>query len=279
MGTQFDVSFKAAITELRLIDARLTVLNSLVDRSKINIEVDQTIGNELHTVGFAFRDITLDIGTDNLFMPTDTYTLNRLNFSDEIGLILSRECLFQVAQSYEILETYLYNQVADYIRLNTNLQLPNDFNPQMDFQNIRKALKRVKDRVNNRHLIDILRTNNTIFQAYEVNNIYNLNFKEWLDMFSETRHSITHYRMKLNNYLKDEIPDCFNNYFKIKVVEDEEYIFTGVNDCKEFLHILAGYVFFIYKSVTDGTFGTKTKFSTISHVFHDPYYNSPIIEN
>ena len=271
--TQYDVACKSAIDELRLIDARLSVLDIFLSQSKQKIESNTLIGNELFNSGFAFRDITISKELDNLFMPTDFYSLNRINLTDEIELILSRESLFQVAQAYEILETYLYNQIADYIRLNEELILPKDLRiTSRRFSDVRLALKRMQGRTNNRHLLGILRENNLIFQYHEVNNVYDLNFNDWIEMISEVRHSITHNRTQLNTYLQNELPETFDRYFKVKQLNGETYIHTSVQDCKELLHTLGGYIFFIYKAVTDGTFGTQTSFS-VGHFMHDPCCN------
>jgi len=38
-------------------------------------------------------------------------------------MIISRESLFQIAQAYEIVESFLYNLVAELIRLKSSLHL------------------------------------------------------------------------------------------------------------------------------------------------------------
>jgi hypothetical protein len=277
--TQFDTAFKSAITEIRLIDARLGVLSGLIEKAKTSIIEDPRIGVEMIGAGFPFRDITLDVGVDNLFMPTDEYVLSRLNFEEEINLILSRVSMLQVAQAYEVTETYLYNQSAEYIRLNDNLLLPDEFLPKtQSFADIRLALKGLNGRTNNRHLLNILRTNNRVFQQHESRNVYSTDFRKWFEMFSVVRHTITHQRMHTNKPINKSLKANFDKYFSIQQVNDERVMYTSVNATKEFLHILAGYMFFIYKAVVDVTQGCETSFETISHVFHDPYNNRKIEE-
>lgn len=274
---QFDIAFKSAITEVRLVDARLGVLGALIQQAKDRITGNPNIGEDLISTIFPFRDLTLVNPCDNLFAPNDAYSLTQLNLVDEVNFILSRESLFQIAQAYEIAETYLYNQVSEFIRLNSNLTLPVDYKPKSaSFSDIRLALKRLNGRTNNRHLLGILRKNSNTFQHYETTNIYNYDFEAWFEMFSEVRHSVTHGRLHFNTHLQPLLP-YFEKYFSVKVIEGEDLIFTNVYDSKEFLSNLGDYIFFVYKCVTDNTYNTDTKFSDISHIFYDPNNNTLLV--
>ncbi|MGN6396556.1 MAG: hypothetical protein ACTHMI_13390 [Mucilaginibacter sp.] len=270
---RFDNSFKTGIKELLLIDARLSVLDSFTTQSQRRIEDDKQIGHDLITSGLAFRDITRDINENNLFIPSSVYRLNRLNLSQEIDLILSRESLLQVSQAYELLETFLYNIVAEYILLNPALELSNDFKGNRStFEAIRLGLKRMKNRINNRHLTEILRNHNSQYKYHEKTNIYDLDFSQWLEMFGEVRNVVTHNRMRLTEYFDPSALwyNLFVETFSVTEVDGELALFVTVNNSKHLIQRVADYIFFVYKTCSDEYLGQLTNFRTIEYMFKDP---------
>jgi hypothetical protein len=194
--------------------------------------------------------------------------LNRRNLTDEVDIIVSRECLFYVAQAYEILESYLYDQVAEYIIKKSTFHLfvnvkSNSSTP----ASIRRSLKALNDRKNNRHLLGILRANSSIYAKHEKVNIYDRDFSEWFEMLGEVRHCITHMRMELTNDTINAMPKSFKLYFQSRPRDNGLLLFLEYDKCSELMSNIADYVFFVYKSIVETCSTDKVTFETIYPIF------------
>ena len=191
------------------------------------------------------------------------------NVEDEFDVILSRQCLFHLAQCYEILESYLYNQVTNFI-LASPVNLPNDFKPKENtFSAVRAALKRIKRRTENRHLLTILRNNLPSFNANEITNLYGVDFTKWYHLLSLVRDCVTHKRMKLTLELKREFNEVHNTIFKTYTDADGEIILLTDSEARALISRIAEYIFLVYKSVTEKSLGIEVNFSSIQHIYKD----------
>lgn len=271
--TQIETSFKIAVEDLTQINGRIFVLNSFVTQTKLRIENDERVGNQLISAALPIRDITVDKNTTNLFLSSDHYNLDRNNLNSEVDMILSRECLFQISQAYEILETFLYDSVTELIRLNNNLHLfvDNKVN-ESTFSSIRKALKSLNDRKNNRHLIGILRANCPVFTKHITDNIYDIDFEEWYEMLSEVRHCITHNRTEITNEMQNAMPVYYKLYFKNVDYVKSKVVFVDFQKCSELLSKIADFIFFVFKSITEKSLDVIVDFKTIQHIIPDIYF-------
>ncbi|SEO11446.1 hypothetical protein SAMN05192574_105356 [Mucilaginibacter gossypiicola] len=271
---QLDTSLKSGIEELGLISGRLFVLDRFVNQTKENINNNPTIGNELMGSGLAFWDVTIHKEDSLLYMPSNVYRLTRNNLKDEIDRILSREYLFQISQAYEVLETFLYDNVAELVLLlGSRAKLPDDYRSNKGtFVSIRKALKSLNNRTNNRHLTNIIRENSIPFCQNEKDNPFEINFNTWYEMLSEVRHCTTHRRMRLTSDIKHKLPVLFYDYMGIYKVGNAEYIYIEYEGCSKTLSMIAQYMFLIYKTVTDTCYGKTINFSHIQHILPDLYH-------
>jgi hypothetical protein len=202
MLNKYEQSFANTVNELKDILGKTYVLDSFINQSKQLIRENKMIDDEFITACLTFRNVTLMGNVPNLYL-TEAYSLGRYNLSEEVDMILSRECLFQVSQSYEILESYLYDMIAEFILKESQVNIfLNGNSDATSFESIRKELKNFKDRKNNKHLINILRSNCEVYALHEQDNIYDLHFGSWYDMFGEVRHCITHSRMIITRTTK-----------------------------------------------------------------------------
>lgn len=271
--TKLEEYFKSAIDELSVINGRIYALSEFINKAKIDIEGNFNVNQDLLMgAGLSFRDITLKVGSINLFMPPDYYKITYSNLTNEVLLILSRECLLQISQSYELLETFLYNQVAEFISLSKTLHIQEDFSPKANtFASIRTALKILRERKNNRHLLKILRDNIPLFKEKELCNIYDFDFIEWYELISEVRHCVTHNRAKLTPVAKKALSGKTNDCFEIKIQDGYEFLFVTVDCCKQTISRIAEYIFFTHKAISEAAYNIKINFGSIQHIYPDPY--------
>lgn len=270
--TKLEQFYKTAMEELSNVNGRTYVLNSFVTQSKERIDTDPRVGHDLITSGLPFRDVTLAKGSDNLHMSTNFYNLSRANLKEEVDMILSRECLFQISQAYEILESFLYNMVAEFINTKTTFGVFIDPKSNSStFSSTRKALKTLSDRKNNKHLLGIIRSNSSVFREHEKENIYDLDFQKWYDMISEVRHCITHSRMQVTKEFSSSLPSCFTDYFEVKSYNNEDTLFLDYQHCSELLTRISDYMFLIFKAITEDCTSQPVNFASIQHIIPDPH--------
>ena len=262
--TSFDKAFERTINELQIIQLRAMVVNSFINQNKERIESDARVGHELVTGGLSFRDITLPKGQANLFLNPNYYRLTRNNLSKEVEMIMSREFLLYVAQAYEVLESYLYDQVGHFILTKSTFHLfVEGRTNSASFNSIRKALKLLDDRNYNRHLQRILRANSVVFARYEKENIYDIDYREWMEMLGLVRHCITHKRMEIADIELNQIKIQFDRYFHVRHENEQQLIFLQHDCCSNLLTNIADYVYFIYKSILDACYNQEVTLDTI----------------
>jgi hypothetical protein len=261
--------FKAAIKELTLIAGRNGVLFSLMVQSTERINGNQDIGHSLISAGLPFYDITVKEKPDT-HMTCEQYKLNKDNLNDEVSMIMNRECLLYISQAYEVLESYLYNQVSQLIMLNGDIQV--FVEPQKNtstFTSTRIALKRLRDRKNNQHLINILRANCDLFSLHESSNIYNIDFKDWFIMLSIVRNCVIHNRSVVTKEIKSALPKCFSDRFTM--VDKGEMTILEINfgHCSQLLLDIANYMFFIYKAIIKRCYKIDLNIISVKEMFPD----------
>lgn len=256
-------SFKTAMDDLKQILGAVMVLEVMVSKSKDQIDNDKRIGHDLIVGSLSFRNIAANKDKPNLYL-TDSYVLGRSNLDEEVDMILSRESLFQIAQAYELLETFLYDIVADLILLKGGLNIFIDNSTSVsDFQSIRKALKSLNDRQNNKHLIGLIRANCPAFKSFEKANIYDFDFAQWYQVLGDVRHCITHNRMVVNANLKTSLSKCFKDHLVTKIYLNNEYLYATPTMCRNLLSRIADFTFFCYKSVSEASYKHSVDFQNI----------------
>jgi hypothetical protein len=266
----YDAAFKVLMDELKQILGASMVLESFVTQFKTQIDNDRRIGHDLIVGSLTFRNITVNKDTPNLYL-TDSYLLGRSNLDKEIEMILNRECLFNIAQSYELLETFLYDIVANLILLNGGINIFIDASSNTsDFKSIRTALKSLNDRKNNKHLIGIIRANCETFRIFEKSNIYDLDFGQWYQILGEVRHCITHNGMVINNKLKPSLAKYFTDV-DTKIYLNKEFLYASPTMCRNLLSRIADFTFFCYKSVTEASYEGTVDFQTVEYLLSGLY--------
>jgi hypothetical protein len=267
-------ALKTVMDKLKQILGASMVLETVGAHFKDKIQNDRMIGHDLIVGSLSFRNITSNKDEPNLYL-TDSYLLDRSNLDEEIEMLLSRECLFHIAQAYEFAETFLYDIIADLILLKGGLQIFID-NKTMnsDFESIRKALKSLNDRQNNKHLIGLMRANCEAFALYEKNNIYDVDFSLWYQTWGEVRHCVTHSGMVVNSNLKRSLPIHFQGYIDIIKHMDVEYLYMDGAMCRNLLSRIADFIFFCFKSVSEASYGNKIDFQSIDYLLKGVYSQS-----
>jgi hypothetical protein len=263
-------SFKTTIENLRQILGTLMVLEVFVVKAKEQIENDSRVGHDLIAGSLSFRDLTLNKDQANLYL-TDSYVLGRSNLDEETDMILSRESLFQIAQAYELLETFLYDIVADLIFIKGGLNIFIDGNNSSDFHSIRKALKSLNDRQNNKHLINLIRANSESFNLFEKTNLYDNDFCKWFQILGDVRNCITHNRMVANKELKVALGKYLKDYIITAEYSNQEYLFATPTMCRNLLSRMADYIYFCYKSVYEASYDQKVDFQSIDFLLQGVY--------
>jgi hypothetical protein len=261
--------FKAAIEELTLIAGRNGVLFSLMVQSTERINGNQDIGHRLISAGLPFYDITVKEKPDT-HMTCEQYKLNRDNLNDEVSMIMNRERLFYISQAYEVLESYLYNQVSNLIMLSGDFQVFVD--PQKNtstFASTRKALKGLGDRKNNQHLINILRANCDLFALHESSNIYNVDFKHWFIMLSLVRNCVIHNRSEVTKEIKNALPKCYLDRFTIVDKDEMKMLQINFGHCSQLLLDIANYMFFVHKAIIKRCYKIDLNITSVKEIFPD----------
>ncbi|MDB5056433.1 MAG: hypothetical protein JWM44_4483 [Bacilli bacterium] len=266
-----DKSFKTIIDALTQILGANMVLETFGTQFKDHIDNDKRVGHDLIVGSLTFRNITVSKDASNLYL-TESYLLGRSNLDEEIDMILNRECLFHVAQAYELVETLLYDIVADmiFIKGGLNIFVDNTSNTS-DFKAIRKALKGLGDRQNNKHLIGIIRANCETFRSFETQNIHDIDFGKWYQILGEIRHCVTHSGMLVDSNLKHSLSKHLTGHVNTKVYQNKEYIYITPPMCRNLLSRIADFAFFCYKSTSEETYSQTVNFQNIEPILRGAY--------
>ena len=261
-----DNYFKLAIDELAIIDGRVYYLGILMkNATKVIVNNNPYDKGTLIGKGLGFRDITIAKGIPNLFAPSNFYKISRETAISETEMILSRECLFQIAQSYELLESFLYNIVAEFISYKQPIETLTILKTtDTSASNVRLKLKQMKNRVNNVHLLNILRANIVQFKEHETQNLYDFDFETWYFILSEVRHCITHRRTKITQELRLLLEHPSNLYFNVLTTDQ---LFIKDSLCHELLQRIAEFTYLIYKTVAEECYNNRVSLSSISTLF------------
>jgi hypothetical protein len=264
---KLEKSFRQAVEEISLINGRLSLLNNVLVRGRADLEQNNPEDFGISTV-LSFRDLTKRMEEGNLYLFNKIYYVRDHNMDEELDMVLSRELLLQVAQLYEIVETYLYNIVAEFVRLKSPFHIfPEREKNVNTHKSVRKALKGLSERTNNRHLFNILRANNKTYSWHEKNNAYNIDFEQWYEMFSEIRHCVTHQRMKPDQTFPQNKLENFNRYMTIRPVDGMSYLFVTYEGYFALSSKLMDFIAFIYKAVSQDCNDGTIEYANLDKVF------------
>ncbi|MES2426498.1 MAG: hypothetical protein V4560_05970 [Bacteroidota bacterium] len=233
-----------------------------------NIKNDQkfTGNNTIIGSGLPFYDITV-VEKPKVSLASGQYSLNRENLDSEIGNIMNRERLFYISQAYEVLESYLYNQVTQLIISNDNFQMFVDASGKSSFTTIRKALKGFSNRQYNQHLTSILRANCELYAQYESSNIYNIDFKDWFKLLGVVRNCVVHNRSEVTKEVKKDLPISYLNRFTIVRHGAKDYLHINFGHSSQLLLAIANYMFFVHKSITKRCYNIDLDVLSIKEIF------------
>ena len=143
------------------------------------------------------------------------------------------------------------------------------------FASIRKALKNLDGRQNNRHLLKILRSNSILFASHETVNHYNMDFIKWFEMLSQVRHCITHRRMMLDNDMLNNLPDCYKQYFEERNYDNKRVLYLKKDQGPQLLIRITEYMFFVYKSIVQTCYPSQLNLVDLEPLFTADSTDSP----
>lgn len=260
---QQNIFYKAlskAITEFNELSNRGFAVDALIRAAedRLTKEREGFPDSMLWASALAFRDPT---APDELYMPIRDYFVNQHTLKDEVAFILNRQLLLLTAQAYEALESYLYTQVAEFIKASTTTNIfVTGEQKAMTIQSIRSALKTLNDRQHNKHLIRILRANCKHFDDHEESNLLGINYRHWFEMFGEVRDVVTHQRMEIHTPFNERYDTIRERYFGIELGKEISSLTITISGYRELMSVMAGYTTFIYAAVSKTIYGVEVDY-------------------
>ncbi len=206
----------------------------------------------------AIRDLTLEKENKpyyNLHPVNLYYRLNRDNLESQNSRLISRECGFQIAQAYEELEMFLYNIIATYIQKNRPVNdIDISLNDEIDLLEIIDRIKILKNRINNKHLLKILRKISPNYRELEGENLRKLNFIDWYDSYSQVRHAVIHKSQILNkakiSKMNSSKKDLLRKHFPFIEHRDEFHLNFKDKTASDAFTLTGEFAFLIFKSLS-----------------------------
>jgi len=247
------------------------MLRSELDDFLSNISATQSIYHQLTTyltnhkkhylptLRESFMGSTLIMGdltgpSDNgwkLNYPTGFGNSIRLpEMSDNIDKLISREGMRNVATAYEILESFLFDATAIFLKLNPDkrshakkIEKPTD-------ADLKEQIRLYRGR-NNKELLRLIRTICPRFKTSETQNTPNINLKEWYITLSHIRHAIVHslFRLDLSkvNFTKYQ-RQVLDHYFSYQLHDDIAELTLSYEQANRTMVMIAEFGFLLFKS-------------------------------
>jgi len=171
---------------------------------------------------------------------------------ENIDKLISRNGMNFVANSYEILETFLFNILGQFLNgFPSYCKYLKDKDGPKDKKEFLRKFYRLK---NNKELFKLLRKLNPDFEEIEENNNSGLNLKDWYFVISNVRHSIVHSLFKINLKTTPFNPNQREILKqKFTYIEHQDYLELQMSfeECKKQINFIAEYGFLVFKTLCD----------------------------
>ncbi|MEI9955400.1 MAG: hypothetical protein WDM90_03615 [Ferruginibacter sp.] len=144
--------------EILSIESKLLLSKSLINIGSEKIKEDPK-ERILFSAITSFRDISLIGADENLFLPDYSYQVYFSKLDEEVEKIMNERCCYAVAQSYEVIESYLVNILTEYFFYNQDQLIKLKSNAPSNAlikEEVREIIKNNKG-INNKTLIHALR--------------------------------------------------------------------------------------------------------------------------
>jgi hypothetical protein len=169
---------------------------------------------------------------------------------DNIDILISREGMRSVATAYEILESYLFNITATFLKMNPEKQTLAKKIKNYTDADLYEQVRIYRGR-NNKELFKLIRLICPTFNTSETENSSNINLKDWYFTLSHVRHSIVHSLFNLNlrkanftNYQKQ----ILDEYFSYELDDEVAELMLSFDQANKQIVMIAEFGFMLFKS-------------------------------
>lgn len=177
-------------------------------------------------------------------------SVRRDEMLSSIDKLISRNGMNYVANSYEVLESFLFDIIGQF--LNSFPKYDKYLKDKNGPADRKEFLRRYYRSKNNKDLFKLLRKLNPDFQGSEKNNNSGRNLKDWYFVVSNVRHSIVHSLFKIDSknvtFSSDQIEILTQNF---TCVESGNFIELRMSfeECKKQINFIAEFGFLVFKSL------------------------------
>ena len=249
-------SLKNYFDEILMIEGNVFLLNLLVNSKVVEMLSSAMNRDFFNATLTTYRDISKAVKRDSLYIADGGYFVNVENLENQSQIILNKNNSFAVAQSCEVLETFMLSIISEFLFKEQRL-LKLVTKPQISLSSVNEIrnhlrLNRGKD---NKELFKILRKSSSNFQKFERDNCLQINIFEWYNLIMKVRHIIVHNRQTIPNDLQDYLKKhkantIFNSQFGTRQIDGKECIYIEKDKTSDIINILNSIAFIIYKSLS-----------------------------
>ena len=215
--------------------------------------------NYLPTLQTGFMGTALIMGdltgeTDNgwkLNYPTEfNNSIELSEMPNNIDELISREGMRNLATAYEILESFLFNLTASFLKLNPELLKSAKKIKAPIKDSLYKKIRLYRER-NNKELFKLIRSLSPTFKRFETQNNLGINLKDWYITLSHVRHSIVHSLFNLHfdkvNFSKYQ-RQLFDSYFSYELHGEVAKLNLSYEQANRLIVMIGEYGFLLFKS-------------------------------
>ena len=190
--------------------------------------------------------------------PSDySFELRVEEIDEKINLLINREAMRNIAFTYEVLETFIFNIISKFLFLNKSQYqelISKKLKPKdQTVECYQEAIRNLRGK-NNREVLSLLRTISSHFSLAEIKNHEGVNLRDWIEVLSQVRHGIIHSNfriMKNKNFnLTPEQQEVMLKYFPYNE-QDAYYDLTIENvQAVKIFNLITEYGFLVFKSLS-----------------------------
>lgn len=242
--------------EITKVEGLLFVIEIFIKYTKRNLEKEPD--RNFASLSSTYRDLSQTTVGHNLFRTGHQFNYKISDLQDNAREIVSRECCFGIAQTYEIFESFMKNILIELL-LNRNeyfnvISKDKVFTPMSRLEIAEFINQMQRNAKNNKKLLWVLRKISDFYKQHEEVNIWNYNLANWFDMMSEIRHSIIHNRQTMTNKVKEAISKnknqlIFTRHFNKELSYSSGLIITDRLKAGEIIHLFNQFAHLIWKSL------------------------------
>lgn len=243
--------------EITKLEGLLFLIEIFIKYTKRNLETEPD--RSVAELSSTYRDLSQKNSGPNLFRTGHYFSYMISYLKQNASIIVSRECCFGIAQTYEVFESFLKNILIELLMNRTEYFYPINKDkimlPKSRFEVIEYVnLIQRKDR-NNKKLLWFLRRISDFYKKHEMENIWNYNMANCFDMMSEIRHAIIHNRQNMTIKVREVInlnknQEIFNKYFNKELSDTTGIITTDRLKTGEIIHLFNQFAHLIWKSLS-----------------------------